>query len=207
MNYLFDPLFPERNKVPDLITFPSLAQAQLLEVVRGAYPENFERLAFSKPLGKSVFSGSTPHPSAILNLFNQQKLTPALPVGYCAATQRGFNSLMGKHPPWSATFSLEIFQPTIGGLTVLGEVQPNKTHRSAFGPKGLYPCSALNCPSPTPLSQERWRPTRRFFIILEVPVSWRRKYCRSPSSMRIVEGIFNTLALASAVAVWKNGGL
>jgi len=79
--------------VPDFTTLSSFLRitakyeipairSQILEVVRSAYPEIFEGLDPSKPLGEDIFSGSTPHPNAALNLFVQQNLTPALPMAY-----------------------------------------------------------------------------------------------------------------------------
>ena len=153
--------FPERNRVPDFTTFSSLlritakyemptVRSQILEVVRDAYPETFEGLAPSKPLGESVFSGPTPHPNEVLNLFVQQNLTSALPMAYYMATRRGPDSLVGRHLPRNATLSPEILQPAVRGLMALREVELNGTHRLIFGPKGPHPCSAPNCPSLTP---------------------------------------------------------
>jgi hypothetical protein len=163
VNYFVNSLcrFPEKNKVPDFATFSSLlrittkyemptVRSQLLEVVHDAYPETFEGLTSSKPLGERVFSGPTPHQNAVLNLFVQQKLTSALPMAYYMAAQRGLNSLIGKHLPRNATLSPETFQPAIGGLMELREVELNETHRLVFGPKGSHPCSAPKCPSRTP---------------------------------------------------------
>jgi hypothetical protein len=125
-------------------------RSQLLEVIRDAYPETFEGLTPSKALGESVFSGPTPHPNAVLNLFVQQKLTSALPMAYYMATRRGLNSLMGEHLPLNATLSPKILQSAIGGLMALREIEFNDTHRLIFGPKGSHPCSTSGCPSPTP---------------------------------------------------------
>jgi hypothetical protein len=153
--------FPERNKVPDFATFSSLlrmttkyemptVRSQLLEAVHNAYPETFEELTPSKPLGESVFSGPTSHPNAVLNLFVQQKLTSALPMAYYMATRRGLNSLMGEHLLRNAILSPKILQSAIGGLMALRELEFNETHRLIFGSKGSDPCSTSNCPSRTP---------------------------------------------------------
>jgi hypothetical protein len=122
-------------------------RSQLLEIVRDGYPETFEGLAPSKPLGECIFSGPTPHPNAVLNLFAQQNLTSALPMAYYMATRRGLSPLMGRHLPRNATLSPEILQSAIGGLMALREVELNQSHRLIFG---SHPCSALNCPSRTP---------------------------------------------------------
>jgi hypothetical protein len=125
-------------------------RSQLLEVVHDAYPETFEGLTSSKPLGEGVFSGPTPHPNAVLNLFVQQKLTSALPMAYYMAARRGLNSLMGRHLSRNAMLSPEILQSTIGGLMALREVELNETHRLVLGPKASHPCTTPNCPSRTP---------------------------------------------------------
>ena len=153
--------FPERNKVPDFTTFSSLlrittkyempaVRSRLLEVVRDAYPETFEALAPSKPLGESVFSGPTPHPNEVLNFFVEQKLASALPMAYYMAVRKGSDSLMDRCLPASARLSPEILQVAIRGLMELREVELNDTHRLIFGPTGSHPCTTSNCPSRTP---------------------------------------------------------
>ena len=155
------PRFPERNGVPDFTTFSSLlritakyempvVRSQLLDVVRGGYPEAFKGLGPSGPLGESIFSGRTPHPNEVLSLFVQQKLTSALPVAYYMAARNGLGSLMDRHLPRDAMLSREILQSAIGGLMALREMELNETQRLIFGPTGSYPCSASNCPSRTP---------------------------------------------------------
>ena len=125
-------------------------RSQLLEVVRDAYPETFEGLGTSKPIGERVFRGSTPHPNEVLNLFVQQNLTSALPIAYYMAAQRGLDSLMDGRLPTSARLPPEILQVATRGLMTIREVELNETHRLIFGPKGSHPCSASNCPSRTP---------------------------------------------------------
>ena len=150
--------FPERNKVPDFTTFSSLlritakyelptVRSQLLEVVHDAYPEIFEGLAPSKSLGEGVFSGPTPHPNAVLNLFVQQNVTSALPMAYYMATRRGLDSLMDRRLPQSATLSPEILQSATRGFIALREMELKETHRLIFGSKTSRPCSSLKCPS------------------------------------------------------------
>ena len=156
--------FPERNKVPDFSTFASLlrittkyemptVRSQLLEAVRNAYPETFEGLAPAKQLGERVFSGPTPHPNEVLNLFVQQKLTSALPMAYYMAARRGLDSLMDRRLPASASLSPEILHVATRGLMKLREMELNETHRLIFAPKGSHPCSTSSCPSRTPASR------------------------------------------------------
>ena len=124
-------------------------RSQMIEFVRDAYPETFEGLGPSKPLGERVFSGRTPHPNEVLNLFVQQKLTSALPMAYYMAVRRGLNSLMDRHLPRGATLSPEILQLAIGGLMTLRDVELNETHHLVFEPKSSYPCPTSSCRSRT----------------------------------------------------------
>ena len=160
-DYLSIYRFPERNKVPDFATFSSLlritakyemptVRSQLLDAVRDAYPGTFEGLAPSKPLGESVFSGPTPHPNEVLNLFVQQNITSALPMAYYMAARRGLDSLMDEHLPQNAVLSPRVLRSAISGLMALREVELNGAHHLIFGPKGTHHCSTPNCPSRTP---------------------------------------------------------
>ena len=123
---------------------------QMLDVVRDAYPETFEGLAPSKPLGESVFSGQTPHPNEVLNFFVQQNLTSALPMAYYMAARRGPNSLVGGHLSRKATLPPKTLQSAFRGLMALREVELNEAHDLIFGPTSSHPCSVSNCPSRTP---------------------------------------------------------
>ena len=153
--------FPERNKVPDFSTFSSLLRitakyempairSQILEVVRDAYPETFEGLSPSKPLGERVFSGRAPHPNEVLNLFVQQDLATALPMAYYMATRKGPKSLMGGNLPRSATLSPATLQSAIEGLMTLRQAELNKTHRLIFGTTGAQHRPTSDCPSRNP---------------------------------------------------------
>ena len=148
--------------MPDFTTFSSLlritakydmpaVRSQILEVVHDAYPETSEGLSPSKPLGERVFSGRTPHPNEVLNLFVQQGLASALPMAYYMATRRGLDSLIDSHLPRNATLSTEVLRSAIRGLVALHRMELNETHRLIFGPKGSHPCSTSNCPSCTPI--------------------------------------------------------
>ena len=122
-------------------------RSKLLEVVRDAYPDNFEGLAPSKPLGESVFSGPAPHPNEVLNLFVQQNLTHALPMAYYMAARRGLDSLTGRGLPRSATLPPEVLRSAMSGLMTLREVERDETRRLIFGENGTHPCSTSTCPS------------------------------------------------------------
>ena len=143
----------------DFVTFSSLlrittkyelptVRSQLLELVRGAYPETFEGLDPSKPLGENVFSGPAPHPNEVLNLFVQQKLTSTLPMAYYMAAKRGLRSLMNPRHPASARLSPETLQTATGGLMELREMELKEIHRLITTP---HRCLSRGCVSPKAL--------------------------------------------------------
>ena len=120
---------------------------QLIEVIRDAYPESFEGVTPTKSLGENVFSGRTPHPNEVLNLFVQQGLTSALPMAYYMAARRGIGSLMNKSLSQSATLSPEILQSALEGLMALRELEFDETYRLVLVSTTPHPCSPPNCPS------------------------------------------------------------
>ena len=122
-------------------------RSQLLELIHDAYPETFEGVMPTKPLGETTFSGPTPHPNEVLNVFVEQKLTSALPMAYYMAVRRGLDSMMDEHLPQSATLSLTILRSAIGGFVALRELELNETHRLVLGSKSSHRCSSVNCPS------------------------------------------------------------
>jgi hypothetical protein len=153
--------FPEKTKVPEFSTFSSLLKVstkyempnlrtQILETIRDAYPENFQRLDPSKTLGENVFSGPKPHPNAVLNLFVQQKVTSALPMAYYMAARRGLDSLMDGRLRSGTTLSGQTLKSAINGLMVLREMELKEMHRIVFTFKdaaSLPGCSSNDCPS------------------------------------------------------------
>ena len=138
-------------------------RSQVLDIVRDAYPETFEGLAPSKPLGEIVFTGSTPHPNEALNLFVQQNLTSALPMAYYMAARRGPDSLMDRHISRNATLSPRILRSAIRGLMALREVELNETHRLIFGLMVSHPCPVPNCPSHAPTGPAALEVYRKVF--------------------------------------------
>ena len=145
--------------MPDFATFSSLlrittkyelptVRSQLLELVHDAYPETFEGLTPSKTLGENVFSGPTPHPNEVLNLFVQQKLTSALPMAYYMAARRGLRSLMNPRHPASARLSPETLQTAAEGLMALREMELKEVHRLIMTP---HRCLSQGCVLPKAL--------------------------------------------------------
>ena len=145
--------------MPDFVTFSSLlrittnyelptVRSQLLELVRDAYPETFEGLDPSKPLGENVFSGPTPHPNEVLKLFVQQKLTSTLPMAYYMAARGGGRSLISSRHPANARLSPEMLQPAVDGLMALREMELKEIHRLITTP---HRCLSHGCVSPKTL--------------------------------------------------------
>ena len=211
--------FPERDKIPDFDAFSSLlritakyempaVRPQLLKVVRDAYPETFEGVTPTKSLGESVFSGPTPHPNEVLNLFIQQNVKSALPMAYYMAARRGVDSLMDGGLPRSATLSPEVLQTAIKGLIELREMERDETHRLIFGPKGTQLCSESNCPSrgpPGPGALETYKKVFDHIVgssqqgtkVLQVPEFYRGS---GGSSVRVFPDICR-----SCVERWESG--
>ena len=124
-------------------------RSQMVDIVRDAYPTSFDGLTPAKPIGESVFGGSTPHPNEVLNLFVQQKVTSALPMAYYMAARRGLGSLMDGRLPAAARLPLETLQVATKGLLTLREIELNETYDLVLGSKGSRICSQANCPSRT----------------------------------------------------------
>ena len=211
--------FPEKHKVPDFATFSSLlkittkyempaVRSQVLEIVRDAYPETFEGLGPSKPLGESIFNGRTPHPNEVLNLFVQQKLTSALPMAYYMATRRGPNSLMNRNLPRNATLPPEILQSAITGLMALREVELNETHRMIFEPKGSRHCSVSNCPSRAPTSPAALAAYRKVFDRIVCSSQFGTKALQVPEFYEECGGdvqCVGTVICSGCVVGWESG--
>ena len=123
-------------------------RAQVLETLRDAYPENFEGLGPTKSLGENVFSGSKPHPNAVLNLFVQQNATSALPMAYYMVARRGLHSLMDVRPQSGAMLSGQTLKSAMCGLMALREMELKEIHPivSMFKDPASRPgCSAKDC--------------------------------------------------------------
>ena len=160
--------------MPDFATFSSLlritakyelpgVRSRLLKVVRDAYPENFQGLIPSKRLGESVFSGRTPHPNEVLNLFIQQEITSALPMAYYMAARRGLHSLINPHHSASIRLSREILEVAIEGLMALREMELKETHGLILESTISCPCPSPNCTSPKILGLEVLDVERKIF--------------------------------------------
>ena len=157
---------------------------QLLEVVRVAYPKVFEEITPTKSIGEGVFSGPTPHPNEVLNLFVRQELTSALPMAYYMAVRRGVDSLMNRRLPQSATLAPEILQTAIEGLMALRDMERDETHRLVFGSGGPQRCSDSNCPSRTPSVPTTLETYRKVFDHIVGPSQLGTKVLQVPEFCR-----------------------
>ena len=122
----------------------------MLETIRDAYPENFEGLDPSKTFGENGFSGSNPHPNAVLNLFIEQGVTSALPMAYYMAARRGLSSLMDPRLQSGATLSGQTLELVVRGLMALQVMELKEMHRVIFAfenTANLPGCSSRDCPS------------------------------------------------------------
>ena len=146
--------------MPNFTTFSSLlritmkyempaVRSRILDAVHDAYPDAFEGLAPSKQIGEEVFTGPTPHPNEVLNLFVQQKVKSALPMAYYMAARRGLDSLMDMRLQAGARLSPEILRVAIKGLLALHKMELKETHHLIFGSQASWSCSRSNCPSRT----------------------------------------------------------
>ena len=151
--------------MPDFNTFSSLlritakyeiptVRSRLLEAIKDAYPEAFEGVTPTKPLGEKVFGGPTPHPNEVLNLFILQGLTSALPMAYYMVARKGLNSFMDRHLPRSAALTPDVLQSSIAGLMALREIERDEVYHLVFGSKVSQPCSESKCLSRRPATLE-----------------------------------------------------
>ena len=145
------PIFSSLLRITAKYELPD-ARYRLLVLVRDAYPETLEGLVPSKLLGKYAFSGPTPHPNEVLNLFVQRELASALPMAYYMAVRRGLGS---PHHPAGVGLHPETLQTAVGGLMVLRDMELEGVHklimtpflcvsRERISPKRLDPGASLD---------------------------------------------------------------
>lgn len=120
------------HKVPEFKVFASLLRMatqygfsevheQLIHILRGAYPTNWEVYQTAEVLGEDVFGLPKPHPNAVLNLFLDQKVGFAIPLATYRAALGGFPSLLSNEP--GATLSRFALAFTVYGMdTIRSEV-------------------------------------------------------------------------------------
>ena len=119
----------------------------LLKFIASAYPGKFKGVAPSEPPGERAFSGPTPHPNEVLNLFVQQGLTSALPIAYYMAARKGVDSLLGSDPPQNPPLRPEILRSAMRGLVMLREFERDETRLLIFRAKDSHLCSTSHSPT------------------------------------------------------------
>jgi hypothetical protein len=101
--------FPARHEVPEFTVFTSLLRMttkygfsdvrdQLVKDLKGAYPTKWEVYQAAEVLGEDIFGLPKPHPNAVLNLFEEQRIRFALPFAAYRASIGGFSALMSDTP-------------------------------------------------------------------------------------------------------------
>ena len=101
--------FPARNKVPEFTVFASLlrmatkhgfsdARDGLVGDLKNTYPTKWKDFRVTEVLGEDIFGSPQPHPTAVLNLFLEQKTTFGLPFAAYRAGRAGFSSLGIEEP-------------------------------------------------------------------------------------------------------------
>ena len=77
---------------------PSDLREALVEDLKGAYPTRWEDFEAAKVLGEDIFGSPKPHPSAVLNLFTEQRIKFALPFAAYRAGLGGPSALASERP-------------------------------------------------------------------------------------------------------------
>ena len=101
--------FPPKRGVPEFPVFASLLRMtrkygfsnlrdHLVEDLKDAYPTKWEDFQSARVLGEDVFGLPKPHPNAVLNLFEAEKVKFAIPFAAYRASIGGFPALMSDEP-------------------------------------------------------------------------------------------------------------
>ena len=90
---------------------------QLIKDLKGAYPTKWEDFQSAKVLGEDVFGSPTPHPNAVLNLFEAQNVRFAIPFAAYRASIGGFLALMSDEP--GTVLPRRTLATTIHGMHVI----------------------------------------------------------------------------------------
>ena len=120
--------FPARHEVPEFTVFASLLRVtkkygfpdvrdQLLQGLKSAYPTKWGDFQNAKVIGEAVFGSPKPHPNAVLNLFEAQKVKFAIPFAAYRASTGGFSSLMSDKP--GTVLQRRTLATTIHGMHVI----------------------------------------------------------------------------------------
>ena len=109
----------------------STVRDQLVRDLRGAYPTKWEDFQRGNVLGEDFFALPKPHPNAVLNLFEAEKVRFAIPFAAYRASIGGFSALMSDKP--GATLPPRTLATTIHGMHVLRSSASDATRMALYG--------------------------------------------------------------------------
>jgi len=153
LKMVYTPGFPPRHEVPEFTVFASLlrmttkygfsnVRAQLVKDLEGAYPTKWEDFWSAKVLGEDVFGSPKPHPNAVLNLFETQKLKFAVPFAAYRASIGGFVGLMSDKP--GTVLPRHTLATAIYGMHMLQSMAARAARVVAYG-GDLWVCPEKMC--------------------------------------------------------------
>lgn len=145
--------FPARHEVPEFNVFASLLRMttkydfphvrdQIVKDLKGAYPTKWEDFTSAKVLGEDVFGPPKPHPNAVLNLFQAQKVKFAIPFAAYRASIGGFRTLMNDEP--GIALSRHAFAGTAQGMHALSTSASKAARMVVYG-GFLWVCPDKEC--------------------------------------------------------------
>jgi len=120
----------------------SNVRAQLVKDLEGAYPTKWEDFKSAKVLGEDVFGSPKPHPNAVLNLFETQKLKFATPFAAYRASIGGFVGLVSNEP--GTVLPRRTLATTIYGMHLLQSAATHAARMIAYG-GDLWVCPDKTC--------------------------------------------------------------
>ena len=115
---------------------------QLVKDLEGAYPTKWEDYQSAKVLGEDVFGSPKPHPNAVLNLFEAQKVKFAIPFAVYRASIGGYKALMSDKP--GTVLPRRSLATAIHGMHILQSMAVHAARMVAY--RGdLWVCSDKVC--------------------------------------------------------------
>ncbi|KAF9783232.1 hypothetical protein BJ322DRAFT_142702 [Thelephora terrestris] len=141
LKMIYTPGFPSRHEAPEFTVFASLLRMttkygfssvrdQLVKDIRGAYPTKWEDFQGAKVLGENFFGSPKPHPNAVLNLFETEKVRFAVPFAAYRASIGGFSALVSDKP--GTALPPRTLATAINGMHVLRAAASNFAHMAVY---------------------------------------------------------------------------
>jgi len=153
LRMIYTPGFPPRHEVTEFTVFASLlrmttkygfsnVRAQLVKDLEGAYPTKWEDFRSAKVLGEEIFGSPKPHPNAVLNLFETQKVKFAIPFAAYRASIGGFAELVSDKP--GTVLPRRALATAIYGMHMLQTTAAHAARMVAYG-GDLWVCPDKTC--------------------------------------------------------------